>query len=95
MPRNRTALEAAAGKLISAIQREWVTEAGESTSEVSEHVMNSAHDLLGAAKQGSVEQVLGGRSVTDYLGALWVRRHPAVAPAIRALESARPDGQHA
>lgn len=39
MTRSRTPLEAAAGKLIAAIQKEWGLEAGESTSAASENVM--------------------------------------------------------
>lgn len=95
MPKQRTVLEASAGKLISAIQREWGADAGESTSDVSEQVMHSAHALLAAAaKSGSLEQVLAGRTINDYLGPLWVRRHPAVVPAIRALELAQRGVQH-
>ena len=94
MPKKRTPLERAAGKLISAIQREWGAEAGESASYVSEQVMSSAHKLLAAATSGSLEQILAGRPVSDYLGPLWVRRHPAVVSAIRALELARQGVQH-
>jgi hypothetical protein len=49
MPRNRTALEQAAGKLILRIQQEWMQELGEPAAADSEQVMNRAHDLLQAA----------------------------------------------
>ena len=49
MPRSRTALEQAAGKLILRIQQEWMQELGEPAAADSEQVMNRAHDLLLAA----------------------------------------------
>ena len=89
MPRKRAPAEAEAGKLISAIQAVWGEELGEAHAEISEHVMGLAHELLQAAHDNRLEQELGGRSVVDYLGALWVKRHPAVLPAIQAMETAR------
>jgi hypothetical protein len=47
MPRSRTALEQAAGKLILRIQQEWMLELGEPAAADSEQVMNRAHDLPG------------------------------------------------
>lgn len=87
MPRNRTPLEAAAGKLISAIQREWSAEAGEPSSEISENVMHRSHALLQAAKQGSISSVVGAGTVSDFLGKHWVRAHPRVWPHIHVLEA--------
>ena len=40
MAKVRSKLEAAAGKLISAIQKEWIEELGEPQAEDSERVMN-------------------------------------------------------
>jgi hypothetical protein len=54
MPRARSSLEIAAGKLISAIQREWSAEAGELSASASEEVMHSSHALLAAAKGDSL-----------------------------------------
>jgi len=87
MPRHRTPLEAAAGQLISAIQREWSAEAGEPSFAVSEQVMHSSHDLLQAAKSGSIASVVGPGSVSEFLGRQWVQEHPSVWPHIRALEA--------
>lgn len=95
MPRVRTDLEAAAGKLISAIQTEWGLEAGRSEAEAAEEVMNSAHDLPQAAKLGSVTAVTAGRTVREFLGRAWVEAHPAVLPFIQALESAENRGADA
>jgi hypothetical protein len=50
MPRQRTALEYAARKLISSIQKEWSAEAAEPQSKESEAVVDRAHLLLQAAK---------------------------------------------
>lgn len=90
MTRSRSPLEAAAGKLIAAIQKEWGFEAGEPESATSENVMHAAHGLLQAAsKFGSLESVIGSSSVSAYLGEQWVRAHPTVLPYIEALEDAQ------
>lgn len=87
MPRNRTPLEVAAGKLTSAIQREWSAESGEPCAEISENIMHRSHSLLQAAKQGSIAPVVGTGSVSDFLGKRWVREHPRVWPHIQVLEA--------
>ena len=87
MPRNRTPLEKAAGKLIAAIQKEWVEEMGGPTSVASEQVMHASHSLLQAASAtGSISSVVGTGSVSDFLGQSWVDAHPNVLPFIRTLE---------
>jgi hypothetical protein len=90
MTRPRTPLEAAAGKLIAAIQKEWGVEAGEPESAASDKVMHAAHDLLQAAsKFGSILSVTGADSVSTFLGEQWVQAHPRVLPYIAALEDAQ------
>ncbi|MBA4501698.1 hypothetical protein [Marinobacterium marinum] len=86
MASRKTELEKAAGKLILAIQKEWGNELGESVAEVSEDVMNKGHELLLASKQREVHCVLGGLNVTQYLGELWVSRHPEVKKFIVQFE---------
>ena len=85
MPRTRTAVEALAGQLILAIQREWHAEAGEAVASESEDVMGRAHVLLQAAKADDLASALGERSVEEYLGSVWLSTHPAVMPAVRAF----------
>jgi hypothetical protein len=88
MPRDRTPLEKAAGKLISAIQREWTAELGEPEADASEAVMHASHSLLQAASaSGSISRVIGVGSVSEFLGQVWVDAHPNVLPAIHALEA--------
>lgn len=90
MTRLRTPLETAAGKLITAIQKEWGIEAGEPQAAASENAMHAAHDLLQAAsKFGSIVSVTGSGSVVGVLGEQWVQAHPQVLPYIVALESAQ------
>ena len=88
MPPKKTPLEKAAGKLISSIQKEWgeEVELGNSSADISEDVMNKGHDLLRAAKNKEVNTVLGDLNVTQYLGELWVRRHPSVKQSIARFE---------
>ena len=86
MTRTKSPLEAAAGKLISAIQKEWFDEIGESSADESEQVMHTSHGLLHGAKTGSIAGVLGGGSVPEFLGSKWVAAHPNVWPFIKALE---------
>lgn len=87
MPRRRTPIEMAAGKLVSAVQKEWGVELGTSSADVGEHVLGRAHGLLQAASAGMLDAVLGSNSVADFLGILWIKRHPDVLPAVRELES--------
>lgn len=86
MAKIKTPIEQAAGKLISAIQKEWGNELGESIAEVSEEVIGRGHILLQATKNNEVESILSGLSVTQYLGELWVRRHPSVKEYIENFE---------
>ena len=90
MSPQRTPIEAAAGKLISAIQKEWTAELGEPCAEQSEHAMNRAHSLLQAAKAGVAGECLQGQSVAQYLGQSWVQQHPAVVPFINAMKACLP-----
>lgn len=86
MPRNRTDIEAAAGRLISAVQKAWGSELGTSTANTGEHVLGRAHELLRAAQSGTLDAILASGSVADFLGALWIKRHPQVLPAIQEVQ---------
>ena len=86
----RTPIEIAAGKLISAIQKEWTAELGEPRADQSEQAMNRAHDLLQAAKAGTVHECLNGQTVAQFLGQSWVMQHTRVLPSITALEASLP-----
>ena len=85
-----TPIEIAAGKLISAIQKEWTAELGEPCAAQSERAMNRAHDLLQAAKTGKVAECLHGQSITQYLGQSWVQQHAAVMPFITSMQACLP-----
>ncbi len=87
MVRTRPESETAAGKLVSAIQKEWGQYAGEPGAEVAEEVMSLAHELLQARSAKAMSEVLAGRSVTQFLGETWVARHPAINNAIANLEA--------
>lgn len=86
MPKKKSPLEQAAGKLISAIQKQWGNDLGETTAEVSEEVMGKGHNLLQASTRNEVSKVLCGLTVTQYLGELWVRRHPSIKEYIENFE---------
>jgi hypothetical protein len=69
----RNELEAAAGRLIRAIQKEWSAEIGEAPASESEAVMNASHGLLQAARTPqTLAGELAGRTVAEYLGKDWV-----------------------
>jgi len=87
MPKHRTPLEAAAGQLVLAIQKEWNAEIGEPTAARSEEVMDLSQTLLQAATTGSLANALASKSVSTFLGEQWVREHPAVLPYVEALET--------
>ncbi len=88
MPRKRNPVGIAAGKLILAIQKEWNAVLGEPDAVVAEKVLHRAHVLLQASESSSVSSLLDGRTVIEYLDAVWVEMHPAVKPHVEAFVAA-------
>ena len=88
MPAKKTEVRKAAGKLVSAIQKEWGDELDDPGAVVSETVMHNCHALLHANTAEELQKILNGRSVEEFLGIHWVKAHPTVKPFIRKLESA-------
>jgi hypothetical protein len=95
MSRERTPLEAAAGKLISAVQKEWSELAGEPAAQEAEEVTNRAHELLQACASGSLKELLAGRSAREFLDAVWVEMHPALGAYTEAFDAALKGGNSA
>jgi len=87
MTKSRTNIEEAAGQLISAVQKEWGAELGESQAVASEDVLDNAHELLQAAKAGNLVEFLNGRTVAEFMGELWLERHPSIKAAVSFLEA--------
>ena len=81
----RTAQQIAAGQLISAIQKEWIAEMGEPAAAYSEEAMDRAHEMLQAAAQNRLPELLHDRSIAEFLGCDWVATHTQVIPTIQAL----------
>jgi len=88
MPRKRSPVGIAAGKLILAIQKEQGEVMGEPDAALAQKVMRRARTLLQAAQIASVASLLDGRSVVEYLDPVWVEMHPAVKPSIAAFVAA-------
>lgn len=88
MPRKRSPVGIAAGKLILAIRKEWEEVVGEPDAALAHKVMDRAHTLLQAAQTASISILLDGRSVAEYLDPVWVEMHPSVKPSIAALVAA-------
>lgn len=86
MANSRIEPEAAAGKLIRAIQKEWRSEAGRSESVASKAVMHSAYDLRQASKSGSLATVIASGSVSSYLGQPMGSGASAWSPVLRRLK---------
>lgn len=86
MAKKKSDFQKAAGKLISAIQKEWGDELGNSNAEFSQNVMDAAHDLLQAGSTEKARELLGAMTVRQYLGEVWVQAHPSIKPAISAIE---------
>ena len=89
MPVKKSEVRKAAGKLVSAIQKEWGDAVGEPEATESEDVMHHSHVLLGANSPNELAVILKGKSIAEYLGVLWVKAHPAVLPYIKKLEEAQ------
>ena len=89
MPKQKTELQKALGKLISAIQKEWGEQLGETTAaDLSEDVMDLAHTLLQAKTVEGVKDVLGPLTIQQYLGDVWVQGHPKIKKCIGEVEVA-------
>lgn len=86
MPKNKTELQKAIGKLISLIQKEWGKDLGEDYSEVSEEIMNKGHDLLKATTKEDVKKLLGQLTVRQYMGEIWLQAHPGVKEQVIVIE---------
>ena len=84
MPRKRSPVGIAAGKLILAIQRE-LNEAGEPEKALTQKVLDRAHTLLQAAQNAAALSLLDGRSVVEYLDSEWVEGHPSIKQSIEAF----------
>jgi hypothetical protein len=98
VPRKRSPVGIAAGKLILAVQKEAAEVVGEPDAAVAQKVMGRARTLLQAAQIGSLSSFLDGRSVAEYLDPVWVEMHPSVKPSIVAFVaalSAHDDGKQA
>jgi len=91
MPKEKTPLSRAGGKLVSAVQKVWISQGGEPNAEFSLDVLDAAHELASASNATSLAEMLGGRSVKQYLGELWVQRYPSIKPEIELFESAMRD----
>lgn len=88
MPRKRSPVSIAAGKVILAIQKELEDVVAESDAALAQKVMYRARTLLRAAQSASVSNLLDGRSVAEYLDPVWVEMHPSVKPSIVGLVAA-------
>lgn len=86
MPKIKSPFQKAAGKLVSAIQKEWGEDLGGPRADFSEDVMGAAHKLLQAGTSENARTLLGARSVAQYLGEIWIQSHPGTKPAVAALE---------
>ena len=90
MPRIRNSQDVAAGQLIRAIQRVQNGFAGQLPQWYeAQEVMDRAHHLQLAAVSGTLEQLLAGRAVIDYLGVKWIILHPQTLLSVQSLEATR------
>jgi hypothetical protein len=88
MPRKRSPVAIAAGKLILAIENACEEVVGERDALLEQRVVYRARTLLRAAQSASVTNLLDGRSVAEYLDPVWVETHPSVKPSIVDLIAA-------
>lgn len=97
MPKNRSNLELAIGKLVVAVQQVWNDECGLPEAEASLSVMYRCHSLLPAVKSGDLVYFLKGRTVAGYIGGLWLDSHREVVPFAEAVAIAmtkRPSNEY-
>lgn len=91
MSATRTPQQTAAGQLVSAIQKEWIPEMGESAEAHSEQTLDRAHEILQAVTQNRLHELLQERSIEEFMDNDSVTAQAKVMPAIKALKQyARP-----
>ena len=84
MPRKRSTLGIAAGKLLMAIQKES-TVATDEEQVLANKIAKRAQTLLQAAHQDYVLGLLNGKTVAEYLDAQWVAAHADVQQCVDAV----------
>ena len=94
MPRERTQLERRIGILISVCQKEWHEKMGEDAAETSMDVVDAGHSLLQAAKNGSLHETLGGKTIAEFIGQEWISKHLSVRVSVDSVEELVAHGQH-
>jgi hypothetical protein len=87
MPRPRSQLQKWLGRLVLALQQEEGLVAGDAVHwPAARAALHNAELLLTAAKDpANLIAALDGRSVTSYIGAEWLLKHPGVRPALVAV----------
>ena len=85
MPRKRSPIGIAAGKLLIAIQKETAASEGEQT--LSSTLVKRAQLLLQATHQGYALGLLNGKSVAEYFDADWVAQRASIRECVEQLES--------
>jgi hypothetical protein len=89
MPRKRSPVGIAVGKLILAVRKECDQTVGDPDAALAARkVMDRAHRLLEAAQTASVSNLLDGRSIAEYLDPVWIEMHPSIKPSIVELVAA-------
>ena len=94
MPRSRSTLQVAFGQLVLAIQKEEDLVTGDSKLWAPAlSAREKADSLYHAAKTPvTLRAALGGKSLTEYIGAAWLSQHQSVRPALEAVLRALRDG---
>ncbi len=89
MPRERTELQRASGKLTSSLGKVWHQHLGDDELwEKCDVVLNKSHDFLQAKNAENIIQLLNGQSISEYLGEDFLQHHPQILEYIRELEKA-------
>ena len=86
MPRPRNQVQKVLGALVLAIQKEENLVVGDSTHWPGAQLARdrAEHLLEAAANPAKLSALLGDHSVTTYIGAEWLLKHPSVRPSLVA-----------
>jgi hypothetical protein len=87
MPRPRNQVQRVLGILVLAIQKEENLVVGDSTHWPGAQLARdrAEHLLVAAVNPAKLDTLLGDHSVTTYIGADWLLKHPSVRPALVAV----------
>jgi len=86
MKREDTGVQRALGRLLMVIQAEEMRAIDTPEWSPTHAALGRAELLYWSARRATLVATLGSQSIREYLGLVWLSRHPRVLPVLQELE---------